>query len=71
MLALPEWYLVAGCLYQTVWNIVTGQPPESGILDYDLVYYDSSDLSWHAEDAVIPGRDGARPRPLPLPISVD
>jgi hypothetical protein len=23
--ALPGWYLVAGCLYQTVWNIVTGQ----------------------------------------------
>jgi hypothetical protein len=35
-LALPAWYLVAGCPYQTVWNVVTGQPPESGILDYDL-----------------------------------
>ena len=23
---LPGWYLVAGCLYQTVWNVVTGQP---------------------------------------------
>jgi uncharacterized protein len=53
VLALPDWYLVAGCLYQTVWNFVTGQPPESGILDYDLAYYDSSDLSWPAEDAVI------------------
>ncbi len=50
---LPGWYLVAGCLYQTVWNVVTGQPPEAGILDYDLVYFDSSDLSWGAEDAVI------------------
>ena len=53
VLALPDWYLVAGCLYQTVWNVVTGQPPESGILDYDLAYFDSSDLSWHAEDEVI------------------
>ena len=44
-LTLPDWYLVAGCLYQTVWNVVTGQPPESGILDYDLAYYDGSDLS--------------------------
>ena len=35
-LDLPGWYLVAGCLYQTVWNVVTGQPPEAGILDYDL-----------------------------------
>ena len=52
-LALPGWYLVGGCLYQTVWNVVTGQPPGSGILDYDLAYYDGSDLSWQAEDAVI------------------
>jgi len=53
---LPGWYLVAGCLYQTVWNVVTDQPPEAGILDYDLAYYDGTDLSWEAEDAVI--RDG-------------
>lgn len=50
---LPGWYLLAGCLYQTVWNVVTGQPPEAGILDYDLGYFDPSDLSWDAEDAVI------------------
>jgi uncharacterized protein len=49
----PGWYLMAGCLYQTVWNVVTGQPPEAGILDYDLGYFDASDLSWEAEDAVI------------------
>jgi len=49
----PGWYLVAGCLYQTVWNVVTGQPPDAGILDYDLAYFDDSDLSWDAEDAVI------------------
>jgi hypothetical protein len=52
-LDLPGWYLVAGCLYQTVWNVVTGRPPEEGILDYDLAYFDDSDLSWVAEDAVI------------------
>jgi hypothetical protein len=50
---LLGWYLVAGCLYQTVWNVVTGQPPDAGILDYDLAYFDDSDLSWDAEDAVI------------------
>ena len=32
---------------------MTGQPPEAGILDYDLAYFDASDLSWDAEDAVI------------------
>lgn len=52
-MALPGWYLVAGCLYQTVWNVITGQPPQAGILDYDLAYFDDSDLSWEAEDAVI------------------
>jgi len=52
-MGLPGWYLVAGCLYQTVWNVVTGQPPEAGILDYDLAYCDDSDLSWDAEDAAI------------------
>ena len=50
---LPGWYLVAGCLCQTVWNVITGQPPEAGILDYDLIYFDRSDLSWAAENAVI------------------
>ena len=54
---LPDWYLVAGWLYQTVWNVITGQPPEAGILDYDLVYFDPSDLSWEAEDAVIRAGD--------------
>jgi uncharacterized protein len=52
-MGLPGGYLVAGCLYQTVWNVVTGQPPEAGIPDYDLAYFDPSDLSWDAEDAVI------------------
>ena len=52
-MGLPGWYLVAGCVYQTVWNVVTGQPPEAGILDYDLAYFDDSDLSWEAEDEVI------------------
>jgi len=52
-MGLWGWYLVAGCLYQTIWNVVTSQPPETGILDYDLGYFDASDLSWQAEDAVI------------------
>jgi uncharacterized protein len=69
VMALPDWYLVAGCLYQTVWNVVTGQPPESGILDYDLAYYDSSDLSWPAEDAVI--QEGRRLfADLPAPVQI-
>jgi hypothetical protein len=68
-MALPGWYLVAGCLYQTVWNVVTGQPPEAGILDYDLAYFDGSDLSWGAEDVVI--RAGQTVfAGLPLPVQI-
>jgi hypothetical protein len=26
-LGLPGWYLTAGCLFQTVWNVVTGRRP--------------------------------------------
>lgn len=52
-LNLPNWYLAAGALSQTIWNFVSSLPPETGIHDYDLVYHDPSDLSYEAEDAVI------------------
>jgi len=51
-LALPDAWLVAGCLVQTVWNVLTGRPIDHGIADYDVFYFDS-DTSWEAEDAVI------------------
>lgn len=53
VLDLPNWYLTAGCLFQTVWNVLDGHDPERGIQDYDLLYFDAADLSWEAEDAVI------------------
>lgn len=59
--ALPEWRLVSGCIYQTVWNVLTGQPRGTGIADYDLIYFDGSDLSWDAEDRVIHGVTGNAP----------
>jgi uncharacterized protein len=52
-LGLKQGYLVAGCLVQTIWNALSDRPPESGIKDYDIFYYDDRDLSWEAEDAVI------------------
>jgi len=51
-LALPQWRLVAGCLYQTVWNVLTERPRGTGINDYDVIYFDDRDLSWSAEDAI-------------------
>jgi hypothetical protein len=52
-LELPDAYLVSGCLFQTVWNCLSGKAPTADILDYDVFYYDGSDLSWEAEDSVI------------------
>jgi hypothetical protein len=52
-LDLRECHLVAGCLFQTVWNCLSGNRPDEHIVDYDVFYYDSSDVSWAAEDAVI------------------
>jgi hypothetical protein len=52
-IALPQWRLVAGCLYQTVWNVLTNRPRGTGIQDHDVIYFDASDLTWEAEDAII------------------
>jgi hypothetical protein len=67
-LNLPGWYLTAGCVFQTVWNVVTGRRPANGIKDYDLFYFDDSDLSWQAEDRVI---DAARSCFADLPVEVE
>ncbi len=68
-LALPQWRLVSGCLYQTVWNVLTDRPRGTGIKDYDVVYFDDGDLSWEAEDAVIQ-RVVAKTRDCVGPIEV-
>jgi len=52
-LGLDQAHLVAGCLFQTIWNLRSGKPPTHGIKDYDIFYFDGRDLSWEAEDAVI------------------
>lgn len=52
-LALPDCWLVAGCLFQTYWNLRTGRPAAENIKDYDVFYHDPADLSYEAEDAVI------------------
>lgn len=52
-LGLPDSLLVAGSLFQTVWNVQSGKAPDADILDYDIFYFDASDLTWEAEDAAI------------------
>jgi len=51
-LALRDGWLVAGCLFQTVWNLQAGRAPEENIKDYDLFYFDKDDLSEQGEREV-------------------
>jgi hypothetical protein len=51
-LALPDGWLVAGCLFQTVWNVLSKRAPEADIKDYDFFYFDSADLGERAEQSV-------------------
>ncbi|HQX60030.1 MAG TPA: nucleotidyltransferase family protein [Burkholderiaceae bacterium] len=51
-LQLPDAWLVAGCLFQTVWNLQAGRDPTAGIKDYDLFYFDGADLTEQAEAAI-------------------
>src|ERR1700747_2349422 len=52
-LNLPDWLVFSGAVYQPVLNHMTGRPLDYGIKDYDLGYFDDSDLSYEAEDVVI------------------
>lgn len=61
-LGLPDAWLVSGGIYQTAWNVMTGRPLLHGIKDFDVIYFDGSDLSYEAEDAVIGKVTAALPK---------
>ncbi|PVB60204.1 nucleotidyltransferase family protein [Labrenzia sp. 011] len=65
-LDLPDAWLVSGGIYQSVWNVLTGRPHLHGIKDFDIIYFDGSDLSWEAEDTVIRMVSAALPDLAPL-----
>jgi len=52
-LEIPQAMITAGCLVQAAWNLRSGNDAAFGIKDYDVFYFDDSDLSWEAEDRVI------------------
>ncbi len=67
-LNLPEYYIGAGCIAQTVWNYQNGNPLLNGINDIDFVYFDS-DLSPESENTVIQAIQSGFPNcPLKLDI---
>ncbi|WP_225999255.1 nucleotidyltransferase family protein [Paenibacillus sp. BJ-4] len=49
---LDNYYIGAGCLVQTVWNYLSGNPLEYGIGDIDIVYYDAKDLCREKEEYI-------------------
>ncbi|MEL7000378.1 MAG: nucleotidyltransferase family protein, partial [Pseudomonadota bacterium] len=64
---LPDWWIVSGAVYNTVWNALTGKPRGYGIKDIDLFYFDP-DTSWEAEDQVI--QRGSRHFSGRIPIEI-
>lgn len=69
-LALPDWLVFSGAVYQPVWNSLTGRPLEHGLKDYDLAYFDASDIGYDAEDAVIRRVAAALPAPFDRLVEV-
>ena len=44
-LKLPNFYIAAGSVFQTIWNYYDGNDLNFGIKDIDVIYYNNSDLS--------------------------
>ncbi|UUX51923.1 nucleotidyltransferase family protein [Nisaea acidiphila] len=51
-LGVEDCWVVAGCLFGTVWNALSDRPLTENIRDYDIFYFDP-ETSYEAEDAVI------------------
>ena len=49
---LPDWWIVSGAIYNTVWNHLTDRPDMYGVKDVDLFYFDE-DRSYDSEDCMI------------------
>lgn len=69
-LALPDWMIFSGAIYQKALNHLTGREVDYGLKDYDLGYFDASDLSYEAEDIVIRRAAAAFPPPLDTLVEV-
>jgi hypothetical protein len=68
-LQLPNWYLGAGCITQTVWNYISKQEATAHIKDIDLVYFDEHDLTYEGENCALENVK-ALLKDIPIPIDV-
>jgi uncharacterized protein len=64
---LPDWWIVSGAIYNTVWNHLTGRPDMYGVKDVDLFYFDE-DRSYETEDRLI--REAATRFPRQPPVEL-
>ena len=48
-LKLPDWYIAAGAIRNSVWNYLHNLPTTSHQQDVDVVYFDSSDMNGERE----------------------
>lgn len=69
-LDLPDWLVFSGAVYQRVLNHLTGRPADYGVRDYDVGYFDPSDISYEAEDVVIRRVAAAFAEPLRSQVEV-
>ncbi|HEY1795223.1 MAG TPA: nucleotidyltransferase family protein [Stellaceae bacterium] len=69
-LDLPDWLVFSGAVYQRVLNHLTGRPADHGVRDYDVGYFDPSDISYEAEDIVIRRVAAAFAEPLRSRVEV-
>ncbi len=69
-LALPDWMIFSGAIYQKALNHLTGRDPDYGLKDYDLGYFDAADLSYEAEDLAIRRAAAAYRPPLDALVEV-
>jgi hypothetical protein len=64
---IADWYLIAGCLNQTIWNQLTNKPIENNIKDYDIIYFDP-DISEQKEKEI---QSKVREKYVELKVNID
>lgn len=49
---LPNFYIAAGAIFQTIWNYYDHKPLNTGIKDIDIIYYNQNDLTKESEKEI-------------------
>ncbi len=50
---IENYYIGAGCIAQTVWNYMSGNPLEYGIKDIDFAFFDDKNIDYKYENSVV------------------